>query len=324
MLPSMAASFNESNMPTEFHQYDCRSTSLKTSSIPSNCFLSGIGVFDVNEDDQLEGDSSAPGFAIAEKSLASGTAEVNSNGLPVDSSSAIAIPVFRGRKVVSVVCLIARVKDETVEDPIGVFEVWEPIGAYEEVALKAGFYGKMERFQNVSSFVRFEKGNGLPGQVWQNRCGIIHDQLSEHPGFLRAAGASADLLRTAIGIPVADEAFHASAVLISSQSTPIARGMEVWKVLQDSSEFELASAAYYQLGDGYALPIGTQTTAFQRNGNETLFAKVRDSKRAVVIDDPDMLLAGRNPEDALPGPTSGLAIPFFDGQTLTSITMLLF
>lgn len=306
-------------MSIELHQYDFWSTSLKTSSIPSNCFLSGVGVFDVNKDGTLEGDSHTPGFVIAEKSLTSGTAEVTSTGLPVDSSSAIAMPVFRGGKIVSIVCLIARAKDETVEDPIGVFEVWEPIGAYEEVALKAGSYGKMERFQNVSSFVRFEKGSGLPGQVWQNRCGIIHDQLAEHPGFLRAAGASADLLRTAIGIPVADEEFHAAAVLISSQSTPIARGMEVWKVLEDSNEFELSSSAYYQLGDGYALPIGSRTM-----GNEAFFAKVLDEKRAVVTDDPDMLLAGRSPDTALPGPTSGLAIPFFDGQTLTSVTTLLF
>jgi len=40
--------------------------------------------------------------------------------------------------------------------------------------------------------VRFEKGSGLPGQVWQDRRGVIHDELATHPGFLRAAGASAE------------------------------------------------------------------------------------------------------------------------------------
>lgn len=306
-------------MSTPLHQYEPWSTSLKTSSIPSNCFLSGVGVFDVDDEGHLSGDSQDFGYAIAEATLASGTAEVSSSGLPAGSTSAIAIPIFRGGEVVSIVCLLSRTKDEAVTEPIGVFEVWEPIGPFEEVALKAGYYGDMERFQNVSSFVRFEKGNGLPGQVWQQRSGVIHDKLAEHPGFLRAAGASADLLRTAIGIPVANDNFHATAVLISSQSTPIARGMEVWQVRPDSNEFELASAAYYQLGDGYALPLGSVATS-----DEALFGRVLRDKRAIVTDDPDMLLAGRSPDTALPGPTSGLAIPFFDGLTLTSITILLF
>lgn len=306
-------------MISPLHRIDSWSSYLSTSSIPSNCYLSDVAVFDVEEDGHFAPNRLSGLLPVVEQALASGTAEVTTTQIPSEAASAIAIPVHRGGKVVSVVAMLSRRKDESMQEPIGVFEVWEPVGPFEEVALKDGYYGDMERFQNVSSFVRFEKGNGLPGQVWDGRRSVIHDDLGNHPGFLRAAGASADLLRTAIGIPVAGERFNSAAVLISSASTPIARGMEVWEVRPDSSDFELTSAAYYQLGDGYGLPIGTICPS-----DSPPFARMRNENRAMVTDDPKELLAGRDPSLALPGPTSGLAIPFFDGLTLTSITVLLF
>ncbi|TWU03722.1 hypothetical protein Pla100_06520 [Neorhodopirellula pilleata] len=301
------------------HRIDSWSSSLTTSSIPTNCYLSDVAVFDVEADGHFAHNRFGEVLPVVHRALASGTAEVTTSQLPLDAASAIAIPVYRDNRIVSIVVLLSRKSDETIQDPIGVFEVWEPIGPYEEVALKDGYYGAMERFHNVSSFVRFEKGNGLPGQVWDRRCAVIHDDLANHTGFLRAAGASADLLRTAIGIPIAGDRFHAAAVLISSVSTPIARGMEVWSVLPDSNDFELTSSAYYQLGDDYALPIGTVCHC-----DAAPFVRMRTEKRAMVTDDPNELLAGRDPRLALPGPTSGLVIPFFDGVTLTSLAVLLF
>ncbi|WP_044252238.1 hypothetical protein [Rhodopirellula sp. SWK7] len=306
-------------MSSSFHTIDHWSSNLSISSLPSNCFLSDVVVFDVDEMGALLPSRRNELVPLAELASQSGTAVVTSDDLPLDSSAAIAIPVHCEQRVVSVVVLLARNSDGASESPIGVFEVWEPIGIYDEVALKDGYYGKMERFHNVSSFVRFERGSGLPGQVWQDRCSVIHDDLANHPGFLRAAGASADLLRTAIGIPVASDSFRSAAVLISSSLTPIARGMEVWTALADQDEFQLSSSAYYGLGDDYPLPIGTRCSS-----DLAPFTRLQKERRVLVTDDPNELLAGRDPDSATPGPTSGLAIPFFDGSTLTSITLFLF
>ena len=295
------------------------SSSLTTSSIPSNCYLSDIVVFDADEHGHLTSDGMMGTLPVVESAFETGTAKVTTNQLPNDAAAGMAIPVHRGGSVVSIVLLLAKKPEDSSQDPVGVFEVWEPIGEYEEVSLRQGYYGKMERFQNVSSFVRFEKGNGLPGQVWERSCAVIHDDLANHPGFLRAAGASADLLRTAIGIPIAGKKFESTAVLISSATTPIARGMEVWSVCPDTDEFELTSAAYHELGEGYELPVGTKCSK-----DSAPFARMKDEIHALVTDDPNELLAQRSPDVALPGPTSGLAIPFFEGVTLTSLTVLLF
>lgn len=306
-------------MSLALHTLDPWSSNLSISSLPSNCFLSDVVVFDCQEPGSFVPSRRSDLLPMAEKAVATGTAEVSTQRMPYEAGAAIAIPVYRGGDVVSVVVLLARQCDSSPTGPVGVFEVWEPIGVYQEVALKAGYYGSMERFQNVSSFVRFEKNSGLPGQIWQHRCGVIHDDLATHPGFLRAAGASAETLRTAVGIPVAGDHFRAAAVLISSSRTPIARGMEVWSVRPDCDEFELISAAYYDLGEDYPLPIGTR-----RGSNLMPFARLKEEKRALVTDDPNELLAGRDQRTAAPGPTSGLAVPFFDGITLTSITLFLF
>ncbi|MFG0254513.1 MAG: GAF domain-containing protein [Rhodopirellula sp. JB053] len=309
-------------MSTSFHTIDHWSSKLSISSLPSACFLSDVAVFDIDESGNPSSSHRPELLPLAESAVQSGSSEVASSDLPSGASAGISIPVYYDGKVVSVVVLLARSAEgevETNESPIGVFEVWEPIGIYDEVALKDGYYGKMERFHNVSSFVRFERGSGLPGQVWDGRCSMIHDDLGNHPGFLRAAGASADLLRTAVGIPVAAEHFRSTAVLISSSQTPIARGMEVWKVCEGRDEFELVSAAYHNLGDDYALPIGTC-----RSGELSPFSRLKQEMRALVTDDPSELLAGRDKDVAAPGPTSGLAIPFFEGVTLTSITLFLF
>ncbi|MCM2374856.1 GAF domain-containing protein [Aporhodopirellula aestuarii] len=306
-------------MSSSFHTIDHWSSNLSISSLPSNCFLTDVVVYDVGESGALMPSRRNEMISFAELALLSGTAEVTSTDLPLDAAAAIAIPVHCDGRVVSVVVLLARSSESSSSLPIGVFEVWEPIGIYDEVALKDGYYGTMERFHNVSSFVRFERGSGLPGQVWEERCGVIHDDLANHPGFLRAAGASADLLRTAIGIPVASDAFRSTAVLISSSENPIARGIEVWKVQPGRNEFQLSSAAYYNLGDDYPLKVGTRCSS-----ELAPFSRLRKEKRVLVTDDPNELLAGRNPDSAVPGPASGLAIPFFEGSTLTSIILFLF
>jgi putative methionine-R-sulfoxide reductase with GAF domain len=281
--------------------------------------LSAVSVYHVDSGGQLSDSIGAPMEQIAQSAIASGSAQVSTDEsvIPSDSSSAIAIPVHRGGRVVSVVVLSSKRLSDESDELVGVFEVWEPVGIYNELALKHGYFGKMERFRNVSSYVRFEKGTGLPGQVWQQRAGVIHDDLSNHPGFLRSAGASADLLATAVGIPIATTAFHAAALLISSTVSPIACGFEVWHLRESS--FSMTGGAYRGVGEGIELPLdarlplaaGLPGLASQAGG-------------AVLSEDVDTIFAGRNHDAHLPPTACGLAIPFFEGDTLTSVTTFLF
>ncbi len=160
--------------------------------------------------------------------------------LPADVASAMAIPIFRADTCTSVIVL--ALKKSTAA---GVFEVWTPYGIYPELKLVDGFYGSLERFHNVSSFVRFERGMGLPGQTWASNHSIIHHDLPNHPGFLRAAGASAESLCSAVGIPVLALDFIAAVVLINSIELPIARGMQAWVI--DGDSFELPTTSSFGL-----------------------------------------------------------------------------
>lgn len=244
-----------------------------------------------------------------------------STGLPAIRQSsgksddvAMAIPVYRTEEVVSYAVFVGNSADERV----GVFEVWQPIGDYDELSLTLGFFGTLERFQNVSSFVRFEKGSGLPGQIWRDRCAIVHDNLPSHAGFLRAAGASAGQLQVAFGIPVASEKFLASALLISSDAAPLSRSYEVWKKTADN--FVLQTYAYQRLESSVTMESGSTLPL-----KDSLPGLALESGVVSVTGDQDLLLAGRGVDAPQSSPrlSSGIAIPFYESDQLTYVLTLL-
>ncbi|QDT13347.1 GAF domain-containing protein [Planctomycetes bacterium K23_9] len=219
-------------------------------------------------------------------------------------------PVFNSRDLLSVVSM--QIGEPS--DVVGVTEIWEPVAPYQEVKLAAGSFGPLERFQNVSSFVRFEKGNGLPGQVWETGQSVIHDDLANHPGFLRAAGASAGSLQTAIGIPVFSDHFIATVVLIGSVKAPVATACEVWG--RSGDQFELQSAVYQPFADESQFDIGH--TLSPETG---LLELVCQHRGAVTSSDSDTLMADRDGWKAF---SSGLAIPSYIDGKIASVTKLLF
>jgi len=202
--------------------------------------------------------------------------------LPEGIAAVLIFPIYRDGGVVSVVALAAS--DDS--SALGVFEVWEPVGTHDEVRLAKGYYSQLERFQNVSTFVRFEKGSGLPGTVWDRHRAVVHNDLPNHPGFLRAAGASAEALTTAVGIPIFDDEFVASVVLISSAKSPLARGVEIWAA--DGDGFILVEGAYPGLADRFSLKAGTRLS-----GDQGLPGLVASRGGATVCEDADCYAAGR-------------------------------
>lgn len=286
---------------------------MKVSSLPPNSFLSDVRVFQADADGQLSEAIGSEIERIALRAFDTGAVVVADSS---EQFASIAIPVLRESRVICVAVLTSKSHEN---DPTlsGVFEAWAPVGVYDELALQAGFFGSMERFRNVSSFVRFEKGSGLPGQVWDRKQSVIHRDLPSHPGFLRAAGASADSLSTAIGIPVASTAYHGTAVLISSLKSPIARAMEVWNV--EENRYSLVDSSCLGFDESLSLVPGVIV-----EGDASLMAMVAEAGTTVLCDDVQRIFVGRDTDAKLPESASGLAIPFYDGERMTSITTLIF
>ncbi|MEM9587779.1 MAG: GAF domain-containing protein [Planctomycetota bacterium] len=271
-----------------------------------NAFLSDVLTYDVDESGTVTDPEESRWLPLVQSAVSTGEPVISED----QSSPALAIPVYRDHRVRSVVILVSSVDPEA----IGVFEVWVPVGQYEEAGLKSGYYSSLERFQNVSTFVRFERGSGLPGQVWQSLCGTVHDDLGNHPGFLRAAGASADALSAAIGIPVAGDDYVASVILINAVKTPMAQGFEVWRCQPDG--YQLQSSA-----SGVLTPTNALEPGFELTSGGGVPGLVEQHGGAMIITDQDAIGAGR--PQATDEVEAVLAIPFYEADTLTSVTVLL-
>lgn len=295
---------------------------ISSMELPTHSFVSGVHVLPVQDSVVQSGDADGLDQAFGgmiSKCIKNRTPVIESADPQDDSAiAALCFPVFKNDEIVSLVVMLATKQlpqELGIDELVGVFEIWCPEPPHEEVALSAGYFGKMERFSNVSSFVRFERGTGLPGQVWEKRQAVIHDDLSNHPGFLRAAGASADLLQTAVGIPIFGTDFIASVLLISSDRTPIARGFEVWHRAEDS--FELLGSSHVEFDEAFSATP-------RSDAGKQWASKIEEAGGAVMVTDPATLACGRDvPADGCV-PSSGLAIPQFSGDAIDSFLVLLF
>ena len=287
------------------------------SSKPSSlAFLRSFEIYDADASGALVAITDRADFeAFAREVAATGQPILvaDNSRLAVDVAALLAFPVYKSGTETSVVVFVAS----NDADAVGVFEIWEPTGAYDDAKLTLGYYPKLERFQNVSSFVRFEKGSGLPGQVWHRHRAVVHNDLPNHQGFLRAAGASAESLTTAIGIPVFDDDYVASIVLISSKRSPIARGFEVW--IPDADGFSLLEGAYPDVGPEYSLQPKAKLRA-----DEGLPGQAAAHGGACVSMNPAVFAAKRQLAAGSAKIHSGIAIPHYEGAVLTSVIVMLF
>jgi len=287
-----------------------------STTIPVSPFLASFEVYDVvSSGAVIELTETGELRLVALPTASSGLPRIvdDRESLPKNVAAVLTFPIYRAGQIVSVVALAAAA------DPaaLGVFEIWEPYGEFAEVKLTQGYYSQLDRFQSVSSFIRFEKGSGLPGSVWQRRCAVVHNDLPNHPGFLRAAGASAEALTTAIGIPIFDDDFVASVLLISSSKSPLARGLEIW--LPDVDSFSLLEGSYPSLDPCFHLPPGARLA-----GNHGLPGLAQQHGGACVSHQPDQYAAGRAIPHEQAQQHSGLALPYYDDAELTSVVVLLF
>lgn len=146
----------------------------------------------------------------------------------VGLTSGVAIPIFDGKELNAVLVMLCGDRAEAK----GAIEVWQD-DHLSGMGLVDGFYGDMERFEWLSRHIRFPRGSGLPGEVWENGKAKVIGNLSDSTSFMRANNAVAAGITTGIGIPFysPDDEKEITFVLsfLSADNTPLARRFEVWE-----------------------------------------------------------------------------------------------
>lgn len=139
---------------------------------------------------------------------------------------AIALPVFAGQFLLSVIVLLCGDEDELA----GAIEIWgKNPDRPDELHLVDGYYGSLQKFEWISRRISFQKGTGLPGTIWDYHIPQIVSDLSSSSTFLRASNAQAEGITTAFGIPLIYDKQHEYVLtFLSARGSPIARRFEIW------------------------------------------------------------------------------------------------
>ncbi len=141
-------------------------------------------------------------------------------------TSAIGMPVFSGEFLMAVIIFLCGGDGEN----IGAIEVWaNDADKSDELAVIDGYYGSLNNFEFISRKTRFMKGMGLPGLVWKHKQPVLMMDLKNTAEFVRVQDNYHAELNKGIGIPICrkqDKLYIMT--FLSSDSTPIAKRMQIW------------------------------------------------------------------------------------------------
>lgn len=142
------------------------------------------------------------------------------NGL--DLTALIAYPIIRGHDVLSVVVF-------GISDGPGAFEIWSRDDR-DELSISSSYYSGLRSLEFISRYVKFPKGAGLPGNVWQSGQPNLAADLTNNLTFMRSCEADETVLQTGLALPVGSAAGNSDSVLLmlSAEQTPIANAIELW------------------------------------------------------------------------------------------------
>ena len=144
----------------------------------------------------------------------------------ISITAAIAMPIFAGEYLHSVVVFLCGDKDEHT----GAIEIWkkEP-ERRREMGLLEGYYGTMEDFSWISRNIKIMRGHGLPGIAWESKMPYIIKDLGSSATFLRARKAAKEGITTALALPawmIEEDGYVLT--FLSAKGTPIAKRFEIW------------------------------------------------------------------------------------------------
>jgi putative methionine-R-sulfoxide reductase with GAF domain len=230
-------------------------------------------------------------------------------------AAGLGIPIFDGTTLTSVCVLLCG----DASGACGAVEVWEPEDVRDCLGLASGYFGAYDGFRRLSSLMKFPRGVGLPGQVWETGQAIVFDDLTGAGPFMRAAAAETYGFTAGLGIPVFQHDMLSSVcLLLAVKGIPIARAFEVWVPDVAEKKLSLATAAY----DG-AVAVRAAAEGLTLAPGEGLPGKVWSTRRPRVVDglspeEFERFSAARQAEL-----TMGVGIPIIDGDKVRAVVVLL-
>lgn len=221
----------------------------------------------------------------------------------------IAIPVFSGEFIMAVVVFLCG----SDQHHAGAIEVWSnSLGKSTELEVIDGYYGTLDDFGDKSRQIKFIKGSGLPGQVWEAGMPVLIEDLGLAPAFIRGADAVKAGITTALGIPVSvveNQVYIMT--FLSAKATPIAQRLQIW-VPDESSSRLVCQSGYSKNNDQLAEIFETVSV---RKG-EGLLGRVWLTGVPAIRNNSSPLVEGRL--------NSMLAMPVISGGNLKAVVTFIF
>ncbi|MET0283363.1 MAG: hypothetical protein ABW352_02795 [Polyangiales bacterium] len=231
---------------------------------------------------------------------------------PIIEHASAAFPMLRDGNVVAVVALRCDA------DAGGCIELWQP-NDLRELALSAGYYGQLRPFEELSRLLRFQRGRGLPGIVWERGLPHVMPDLKAAGAFIRAAAARTAGVDAGLGVPLFRDGELAQVLLLlSAHATPLARAFELWRVEPGPT---LRLSEFY-----YASELGLGETPGTRPAQppgEGLALRVLATMLPVASQAPHTLTPSRGAAPSRLSFTLGLGLPVHDGTELRAVVTLL-
>jgi hypothetical protein len=132
----------------------------------------------------------------------------------------------------------------TMKTFIRVVEVWVPDAGCTLLEFGSGWYGDTRGFGAASREMCFGRGEGLPGQAWDQRRPIVLQQL-EGSVFRRGRAAAADGLTSAIALPVfVGDRLNAVVLILCGDDDTHVGAIELWRNAAGSPDLVLADGYY--------------------------------------------------------------------------------
>ncbi|MFT3720055.1 GAF domain-containing protein [Pseudorhodoferax sp.] len=146
---------------------------------------------------------------------------------------------------------------------IRAIEYWRPSADGTLLEFGGGLFGGATCLQAATEQLCFGRGEGLPGQAWEQGRPIVLKDL-EHSYFRRGAAARAEGLSCGIALPVfAGAQLRAVAVLFCGDDAAHAGAIELWANRPgDSADLTLVDGYYGTTGDTFEFI--SRATAFRR------------------------------------------------------------
>jgi hypothetical protein len=137
----------------------------------------------------------------------------------------IGIPILSGEFLIAVIVLLCGEGPQLA----GAVELWaKNADKAADLGLVDGYYGSLKKLESVSRSIRFSKGNGLPGTVWDYGIPMVTD-MSDSALFKRASTASIEGITSAFALPFVNYmGKECILTFLSAHNTPIARRFDIW------------------------------------------------------------------------------------------------